>query len=208
MDQLFTRVFSSMTSAELHRHLQEMRPAAPVEPERFLGKWYNIEAFPQSFDANCTDSMAIYTPKAKNTFNIHNSCLYKGKPYDAQGTAVVAAGDDHSQLIVNFLFHGFSTFFSSVNLCIIKAVGSDKTKTADQQYEYAMMGTPQLDGLWFMSRTPNPLPEATERDFRETATRLGFDLSRLTAISQQNNLAVSLPKAATSVPRKSKSAAG
>ena len=103
--------------------------------------------------------------------------------------AVPAVGDgSNGQLIVNFNVYGFSTLFSSVNLCILHFLPYTSTKDSKptkDSYEYAMVGTPELDGLWLMSRTPLPIPPAIRAQFIEKATANGFNVTHLHAVEHR-----------------------
>ena len=53
---------------------------------------------------------------------------------------------------------------------------------------YSLLGSPTLDGLWFLSRSPMALPPAILQEFRAVAAGAGFDLSQLVAVDQSHNL--------------------
>ena len=157
-----------------------------LQADKFMGRWYNIEAFPWSYVKGCTDQQAVYTRVAgKPGIKIQNSCLDKGKLCVEEGLAEPAVGDgSNGQLIVNFehYFASFSTRFTSVNLCVIAHFQSAPTA---EQYEYAMVGTPELDGLWLMSRSPLPIPPAVRDAFLAKAQAAGFNIGHLQRVDQQ-----------------------
>jgi apolipoprotein D and lipocalin family protein len=176
----------TMSKAERASRLEKMKPATPVELDKFMGRWYNIEAFPWSYVKGCTDQQAVYTRVAgKPGIKIQNSCLDKGKLCVEEGLAEPAVADgSNGQLIVNFehYFASFSTRFTSVNLCVIAHFQSAPTA---EQYEYAMVGTPELDGLWLMSRSPLPIPPAVRDAFLAKAQAAGFNIGHLQRVDQQ-----------------------
>jgi apolipoprotein D and lipocalin family protein len=53
----------------------------------------------------------------------------------------------------------------------------------DDDYEAALVGTPDRDGLWLLSRSPQ-LPEATLEAMQALAQRHGFDTSRWLRVPQ------------------------
>ena len=60
MDHLFSHLW--MSSTTLAARLEKMKPASPMDPELFMGRWYDIEAFPTTYDKGCTD-MEVSTVK-------------------------------------------------------------------------------------------------------------------------------------------------
>jgi lipocalin len=173
-----------VSTSTFNKRLEKMKPESGlVDVGHFTGLWYDIESFPSKLDEDCTDMHATYLlPPGKQILTIENGCLYKGAVSKRNGHAEYV-GD--GRFIVNFdLFHGLSTLFSSVNLCVLSFVGSTDSpaKALLQPYQYAMVGTPYYDGLWLMSRTPQPLPAAIRAQFVERATLAGFDASLLRAV--------------------------
>ena len=186
--------------------IARLRPPAPIEPARLMGRWYATNEFVQLYEENTTDSMTNYSLNIgphdhPATIRIENSCLRGGTVLRAQGQAVAVDGDaTHSQFVVNFKNMGFSTRFSAVNLCIMLAKApaaaaaasnnntSNNTDKNNEGYEYALLGSPTLDGLWFLSRSPMALPPAILQEFRAVAAGAGFDLSQLVAVDQSHNL--------------------
>jgi apolipoprotein D and lipocalin family protein len=171
---------ATMSKTELASRLEKMKPPVPVQCDKFMGRWYNIEAFPWSYVKGCTAQQAVYTrtqtKAGKPAIKIQNSCLSKGKLCTEEGLAEPAVGDgSNGQLIVNFahFFASFSTHFTRVNLCVMM------THATGDQYEYALVGTPELDGLWLMSRNALPLPPAVRETFIAKAQAAGFDTSHL-----------------------------
>ena len=160
----------SMSAKNLKETLEKMRPPSPINIKDFYGTWYNVEAMPQGYDNGCTNSSGTYSDDHKGGIHIDNKCMLDGKWWPGVGTAHVTSNDG-SQFKAVFDYHGLST--PPFQLCIIRVSGT----------LYAMMGMPTLDGLWFMSRTPQPLPSAVNLEFRSVAAQLGFDLSKMVKIS-------------------------
>lgn len=182
MDQVVRHIFRvwTMSNKKLQTMLERMKPPSPISISKFYGKWYNIEALPQIFDAGCTDSSAIYSDDLKGGIHIENTCLLDGKWNPSAGTATVTS-PDNSQLSAVFDYHGLPT--PPIQLCIIRVSGGS----------YAMLGTPTLDGLWFMSRVPSPLPAAVDLEFRSVAANLGFDLRKMKVIEHHPSVLAQVP---------------
>ncbi|MCE9522802.1 MAG: lipocalin family protein, partial [Alphaproteobacteria bacterium] len=66
--------------------------AAKVDLERYLGRWYEVARFPNSFERDCFAVTATYSRNADGTVKVVNSCR-KGSiagPEDvAEGSAAV-----------------------------------------------------------------------------------------------------------------------
>ena len=137
-----------------------------VDLNRYLGKWYEIAAFPKSFEKNCMGSMAEYFLEKNGDLRVVNTCHLKtlnGKLKQARGTARVVDPATNAKLKVIF-FPPFAGDYWILDL------GPD--------YEYAMVGTPDRKSLWFLSRTPI-LDSQALGHMLEKARDQGFDISRL-----------------------------
>ena len=53
-----------------------------------------------------------------------------------------------------------------------------------------------MDGLWFVSRTPEPLPPAIDKEFRDVARAAGFDVDKLQTMTH------TLPPSTLAPPKK------
>jgi apolipoprotein D and lipocalin family protein len=170
------------THHQSNEELEALRSPTPIDLSKFVGKWYDIESAPAIYDKDCTDKQAIYTLDAsKGLLKIQNSCVASDhKLWKANGTAKEKPPGS-GQLVVNFnTFYGhLQTMNSSVNLCVLQALSTPKT----EYYQYAMLGSPDLKSLWFMSRGQQPLPPPIRTMFVERATALGFDVAKLEQIT-------------------------
>ena len=54
--------------------LPPLRTVTHVELSRYLGTWYEIANFPQSFQRGCTASTATYTLRADGDIDVLNRC--------------------------------------------------------------------------------------------------------------------------------------
>ena len=74
---------------------------ASVDLERYMGKWYEIAAFPQSFEKGCHCTMAEYSMTEKGYVRVLNTCRKDspdGKPKTAEGKAFVVKGSNNAKL--------------------------------------------------------------------------------------------------------------
>jgi apolipoprotein D and lipocalin family protein len=115
------------------------------------------------------DVTAEYSLGDDGTVRVDNRCLdAKGEPTQALGEARVDT-DHPARLEVTFLPEGLRWIpFTHADYCVLKL---------DEGYRHALVGTPDRDHLWLLSREPHVHPE-TETAFLEEAIRQGFDLKR------------------------------
>jgi apolipoprotein D and lipocalin family protein len=131
---------STTTTARLH--LPELKTVPRVDLGRYVGTWFEIASFPQSFQRGCTATTATYTLRDDGQIEVVNRCR-KGSPEGpekvARGRARVVDPSTNAKLEVSF----FGPFWGDY---WIVDLGAD--------YEYAVVGHPGRDYLWILGRTP------------------------------------------------------
>ncbi len=161
---LWTAGCASTTTERLH--LPALQTVAHVELGRYLGTWYEIAAFPQSFERGCTGTTATYTLRADGELDVMNRCRLgslDGKEKAALGRARLVDRATNAKLKVSF-FRPFWAPYWIIDLA--------------PDYSYAVIGHPGRDYLWILSRAP-AMSEAT---YQAIVTRLraqGYETSRL-----------------------------
>jgi apolipoprotein D and lipocalin family protein len=110
-----------------------------VELEKYLGKWYEIAHLPARFQEGCSDTTATYTLSGDGRISVLNECVRNGKVKQAKGKAKVVDKNTGAKLKVTFFWPFYGDYW------IIK-LGND--------YDYAVVGTPNRKYLWILSRTP------------------------------------------------------
>lgn len=143
-----------------------LRTVEHVDLERYLGTWYEIAAYPQRFQKDCTATTATYSQAADGEIRVLNRCRKKtldGKLDEAEGRARVADATTGAKLEVSF----FGPFWGDYWIIDLGA-----------EYEYAVVGHPTREYLWILSRTPT-LPAATYDGIIERLVAQGYDPSRL-----------------------------
>lgn len=131
---------ATTTTARLN--LPPLQTVPHVDLNRYLGTWYEIAAFPQSFQKGCTGSTANYTLRDNGEIDVLNDCRkgsLGGEAKVAKGRARVVDRTTNAKLEVSF-FRPFWGDYWIIDL------GAD--------YEYAVVGHPSRDYLWILSRTP------------------------------------------------------
>jgi apolipoprotein D and lipocalin family protein len=138
---------------------------ARVDLERYMGKWYEIASFPTWFQRDCFCTTADYELRGDHVW-VKNSCR-KGSPGGdldvATAKAFAVAGSNNSRLKVQF-FWPFKGDYWIIAL--------------DDNYQYAMVGHPDREYLWVLSRTPE-MPENAYLSFTEIAREKGYDVTKL-----------------------------
>lgn len=141
-----------------------------VDLERYMGKWYEIASIPQRFTKGCRCTTAEYKFNAEKGYvEVYNSCLKKGKVSDAAAKGFPVEGSNNSKLKVQFLWP-FKGDYWILEL--------------DPDYRYVMVGAPDRESLWFLSRTPT-MDEATYARLEQLANAKGFPVEQLQKTDQQ-----------------------
>lgn len=143
-----------------------------VDLLKYAGKWYEIAAFPNSFQKNCFCSTAEYTISDKGYVKIFNACRkggFNGKISTITGKAFSLAGTNNTKLRVQF-FWPFRADYWVIGLA--------------EDYSYAMVSGPSRKYLWILGRKPQ-LDEITYQSVLAALRNNGFDLSRLKRTEQK-----------------------
>lgn len=158
---LFALLLAAPGCALLER---EAPPAtAPnVDLGRYLGTWYEIASYPTWFQRGCTHTTATYARNPDGSIRVRNECERDGKRDGIDGRAWVAERDP-ARLRVRFFWPFSAPYW-------ILAVGP--------AYDWALVGTPDRDYLWVLSRTPT-LDPSTWDAITALARERGFDPARL-----------------------------
>ena len=148
-----------------------LETVANVDLNRYLGKWYEIALFPNSFEKGCNCTTAEYSIEG-DYIRVVNSCRrdsIKAAPDVARGKAFVVNGSNNSKLRVQF-FWPFRGDYWIIDLA--------------DDYTYAVVGSPNREYLWILSRTPKIDPKLYENIVKR-AEKKGFDISKLKLTEQE-----------------------
>lgn len=149
-----------------------------VDLQRYAGRWFEIARFPNRFQRDCRgDVVVFYTVRPDGRLDVDNRCHKRDGSTDrASGVARLATDDgSNSKLEVRF---------APAWLSLLPAVWGDYWIVAlDPGYQLAVVGSPDRDYLWVLSRDPAP-PEADVTRMIEIARGQGFDVTRLERTTQ------------------------
>jgi len=141
-----------------------------VDLQKYLGRWYEIAAFPQRFQKGCHCSAAEYSLE-KDFIRVVNTCRKdspEGKLKTARGKAFLVEGSNNSKLRVQF-FWPFRGDYWIIDLA--------------EDYSYAVVGEPDRNYLWILCRTPQ-MDEGLYQEIVKRCTDKGFDVSKLVKSDQ------------------------
>jgi len=170
---VFLALIGCATTTTDRLGLPELRTVVRVDLERYLGNWYDIASFPQSFQRGCTGTTATYTIRADGDIDVLNRCRkgsLSGEEDSAVGRARVVDRSTNARLEVSF-FRPFWGEYWIIDL------GRD--------YEYSVVGHPSRDYLWILSRTPT-MDDATYGGILERLRKQGYEVERLVRTPQQD----------------------
>lgn len=149
-----------------------LQTVASVNLSRYAGTWYEIARLPMWFQRHCVDSKAVYSIRPDGAVGVHNECMTDtGGIEQAEGVATVVDAKTNARLTVVF-DNWFARLFGS------SRDGNYWILDLDAEYRTAIVGTPDRQFLWILSRTPQ-LDEPTYRGLVERARQLGYPVSDL-----------------------------
>jgi len=149
-----------------------LKTVGHVELEKYLGKWYEIAKFPQSFENGCTDVIAEYSLRDDGKINIVNSCTKDGEPKTAEGVASIDDKESNAKLDVQFQWPFSGKYW-------IIALAPD--------YSYAVVGHPNRKYLWILNRKP-VMDTMTYNHLVLVAASRGFDIRKLEKTIQSEGI--------------------
>jgi len=157
-----------------------LETVAEVDINRYLGTWYEIAAFPQPFQQDCTGTTATYTLRDDGDIKVENRCFkgaLDGELDIAVGRARVVDTETNAKLEVSFFWPFWGDYW-------VIDLG--------ENYEYAVVGHPDRDYLWILSRTPT-MEESVYQGILNRVQTKGYSLDRLQKTLQPQKAPTSVP---------------
>jgi len=144
-------------------------PLKSVDVQKYLGRWYEVARYEQSFQKGCESVTADYALQDDGSIAVLNRCRKPGgKLSEARGRAKVADQTTNAKLKVSF----FGPFY-----------GDYWVLDHGDDYDWSIVGEGSGRYLWILSRQAEPT-EAVIRKLIDRARALGYDTSLLRRTKQ------------------------
>lgn len=151
----------------------EKEPTAPlktvshVDLTRYMGVWYEIARYPNSFQKGCVGSRATYSLRDDGKVSVLNECYdgsFGGKLRSVKGKAWVVDKETNSKLKVSF-FWFFAGDYWIVDIA--------------DDYSYVVVGHPKRKYLWILSRNKEMDKDTYQGILRRLVEIHHYDTSKL-----------------------------
>lgn len=116
-----------------------------VNLEKYVGTWYEIAKIPNRFQSDCAkNTTATYTRNEDGTIKVVNRCAEEdGEINEADGVARIVDTLTNAKLEVSFVsFLGWRPFW-----------GAYWVIGLEENYQWAIVGHPEREYGWILSRT-------------------------------------------------------
>ena len=143
-----------------------------MDLDRYLGTWYEIARFPNSFEKGLVGVTATYRYRKNGKIEVLNQGFQEsldGSLKKIKGKAKLPDENEPSRLKVSFFL-----FFYSDYLVL---------ELDQENYQWAMVGSSSDNYLWFLCRQPQ-MDEELYAMLLERALERGYDVSRLEMVPQ------------------------
>jgi len=154
---LLTMLLTRCSSPQ-EKNFPELVTVKQVDLNKYVGLWYEIAKIPNSFQDQCAyGTTAEYKIDEDGDIIVTNSCYDdEGKIDVAEGLAKVVDKNTNAKLEVSFFsILGIRPFWGDYWIIGL-----------DDNYQWAVVGTPNRKYGWVLSRTPS-LPDSTMENIFE-----------------------------------------
>lgn len=153
-------IISACSTMPIKRNLPPLKTVSQVDIAQYLGVWHEIARYPNSFQKGCAASTARYSLLKNGDIEVINSCNNErdGSIRQARGRAWVVDTTSNAKLKVSFFWPFRGDYW-------IIELGTN--------YEYAVIGTPDRNYFWILSRSPQLSDELYEQILQRAALQ-GF----------------------------------
>ena len=162
---LFILFFTSISIA------QELETVPAVDLQKYSGKWFEIASFPQSFQKGCYCTTAEYTLTTKDYLIVENRCnkdSLNGKLSYIKGKVFAVKNTGNAKLKVQF-FWPFKGKYWVIDLA--------------SDYSYAVVGHPNRNYLWILSRSTS-MDDVIYQEIISRIALKGYDVSKILKTKQ------------------------
>lgn len=143
-----------------------------VDLKKYQGKWYELARLPMFFQRNCEQSEAHYALRDDGGIDVTNRCREK----DGQWNEVHGIAEAQQPGKTDKLWVQFDNWFSRIAPGITK--GEYWVLYHDPEYQFALVGHPNREYLWVLSRVSS-INGAKREQLLEIAQQQGYDTSKL-----------------------------
>lgn len=145
--------------------LPSLKVVPQVDIDRYLGQWFEIARYPNSFQKKCEQSTAQYSLRADGDIEVINQCFNAAGEMvsDVKGKAWVKDAQTRAKLKVSF-FWPFAGNYWIIDL--------------DEDYQYAVVSEPKRKLLWILSRTAKMDPVVLD-GIKQRILAQGLDPTKL-----------------------------
>ena len=147
----------------------EPRVVEKVELEKYLGTWYEIAKIPNSFQSSCAkNTTATYSMNQNGMIKVINRCIEEdGEIDEAEGIARITDTLTNAKLEVSFVsFLGWRPFWGAYWIIGL-----------DENYQWAIVGHPEREYGWILSRTKSVSSETKLKIF-SILKEQGYDTNK------------------------------
>lgn len=150
-------IFLMSCASSQNKDLPPLTTVKQVDLNKYVGLWYEVAKIPNSFQDQCAyGTTAEYKIDEDGDIIVTNSC------YDEEGTLDVAEGlakvvdkKSNAKLEVSFVsFFGIRPFWGDYWIIGL-----------DENYQWAVIGTPNRKYGWVLGRTPSLSDETMQEIF-------------------------------------------
>ena len=169
---LASSALTAATATASAQHAAPLQPIFRLDAQRYVGRWYEIAKFPNSFQRKCVaDTSADYSLMPEGGLRVVNQCrLDNGQMDQAIGVARQIGGDSSAKLEVRF---------APAWLSFVPFVWGDYwIVDLDGAYQLAAVSEPKREYLWILSRSP-AVDEPRYAALLGRLTAMGLDVSKL-----------------------------
>lgn len=145
---------------------ESLETVKEVDLEKYSGTWYEIASFPQRFQEGCHCTTATYSRSEEGYVVVENRCKkdsINGEESYIKGKAFIQENSGNAKLQVQF-FWPFKGDYWIIELA--------------DDYSYAVVGHPNREYLWILSRAPQMEDSVYNELVRRIADKK-FDVSLL-----------------------------
>jgi apolipoprotein D and lipocalin family protein len=134
-----------------------------VNITKYAGLWYEIARIPNSFQKNCSGIVtAMYELRQDGKLNVINRCTREdGSSSKVKGIAKIVDPESNARLKVSFVqILGISLFWGDYWIIGL-----------DENYEWAIVGSPGRKYGWILSREPEMADSTMQKIFTLLETK-------------------------------------